>query len=97
MIAPFFPINWQMPIDAAFVQAIADPAAAVRRVQISGHNQAATQIICRERIEQTIAAIRLWCLGNPAMRIHSNLARRPIPTSMSRRSIIWCRTSTHLG
>ncbi|MDQ3780229.1 MAG: ADP-dependent glucokinase/phosphofructokinase [Chloroflexota bacterium] len=80
VITPFDPINRQMSIDLAFVQAVADPAAGVRRVLISGHNQVANETICLERIEQTIAAIRLWRQGNPAMRIHLEPGAAPDPS-----------------
>jgi ADP-dependent phosphofructokinase/glucokinase len=77
VITAYDPVNARLPLDAAYVQAVADPANRVAAVVVSGYNQTADATICEAKIAETIAIIDLWRRGRPELPIHLELGATP--------------------
>ncbi|HEU0115825.1 MAG TPA: ADP-dependent glucokinase/phosphofructokinase, partial [Thermomicrobiales bacterium] len=77
VITAYDPVNARLPLAAAYIGAVADPANGVDAVIISGYNQTANATICAAKIEETLAILRGWREARPHMLIHLELGATP--------------------
>jgi ADP-dependent phosphofructokinase/glucokinase len=77
VITAYDPVNARLPLDDAYVRAVADPANRVDAVIVSGYNQTADAAICAAKIEETIGVIGGWRRARPRLLVHLELGATP--------------------
>lgn len=77
IIVSYDPINGDLAFDPHYVAAVADPAAQVGAVMLSGYNQVSTLDLCRVRIGETVAMVRGWKAARPGLLAHLELGATP--------------------
>lgn len=77
IIVSYDPINNELLFDPLYAGAVADPAAHVGAVLLSGYNQVSTIGLCRQRIGETVALLRRWKAAQPQLLTHLELGGTP--------------------
>lgn len=77
------PVNAAFEINQAFVEAVADPELAIRRVLLSGYSQITSPQALQRLLGQTTAATNHWLAQRPDCFIHAELGAMPRPDDLA--------------